>query len=440
MGYIQARKRVRGMTYTVYARDDEGNRVSLGTFDSKSEAEKCLHNAPDISQASTGGLTPLMTVEEFFLDHFVPSLSTTTRVRYRSVLKNHVLPEIGDKKLRDVSRTELSKLIDSLELQEGTIRLVKAVLSSGFNYLIDQNVLTSSPATRLKVRKQSKIKDDDVLEPKQMKAILAELSSLYGEVPRLFALFLIETGCRFGETAEIRPKDINWSTGVVHIRRSVAYTGREGNPDDSGAYWVKTPKSGRARITTLSQEVLQELSDHVDTHHIGDNDLLFPGRLFGQPESVPWVEIDLTEELIQSLGYTDPSADTDGYVYRHGTYSAYVHAKCRCQYCGQARRNYRRKQQKAQATGRVPNLTGHLSSSTWTSMWKQAASSCVNGWVPRTHDIRHAHASWLLDAGMDLHSVKQRLGHSSITTTEAYLHRIKSKKNAGADIVRSALG
>src|SRR5688572_7666664 len=40
------------------------------------------------------------------------------------------------------------------------------------------------------------------------------------------------------------------------------------------------------------------------------------------------------------------------------------------------------------------------------------------------HDLRHAHASWLLAGGADLQVVKERLGHGSITTTEKYLHSL----------------
>src|SRR3954452_14731403 len=35
----------------------------------------------------------------------------------------------------------------------------------------------------------------------------------------------------------------------------------------------------------------------------------------------------------------------------------------------------------------------------------------------RVHDLRHAHASWLLAGGSDLKSVMDRRGHAQITTT-----------------------
>ena len=40
------------------------------------------------------------------------------------------------------------------------------------------------------------------------------------------------------------------------------------------------------------------------------------------------------------------------------------------------------------------------------------------------HDLRHAHASWLLAGGADLKSVMERMGHSQIMTTQKYLHTL----------------
>ncbi|HEY7007629.1 MAG TPA: tyrosine-type recombinase/integrase, partial [Jatrophihabitantaceae bacterium] len=42
----------------------------------------------------------------------------------------------------------------------------------------------------------------------------------------------------------------------------------------------------------------------------------------------------------------------------------------------------------------------------------------------RFHDLRHAHASWLLAGGADIQTVKERLGHGSLRTTEKYLHTL----------------
>ncbi len=40
------------------------------------------------------------------------------------------------------------------------------------------------------------------------------------------------------------------------------------------------------------------------------------------------------------------------------------------------------------------------------------------------HDLRHAHASWVLAGGADLKTVMDRMGHAQITTTQKYLHTL----------------
>ena len=59
----------------------------------------------------------------------------------------------------------------------------------------------------------------------------------------------------------------------------------------------------------------------------------------------------------------------------------------------------------------------------------------------RVHDLRHAHASWLLAGGSDLKSVMDRMGHAQITTTQKYLHTLPdadAKNLTALDRIRSS--
>ena len=68
------------------------------------------------------------------------------------------------------------------------------------------------------------------------------------------------------------------------------------------------------------------------------------------------------------------------------------------------------------------NSDGHIPR--WwfrTHVWLPAVEAAGMPWSVTLHGLRHAHASWLLAGGADLEVIKERLGHSSIVTTQKYL-------------------
>lgn len=57
----------------------------------------------------------------------------------------------------------------------------------------------------------------------------------------------------------------------------------------------------------------------------------------------------------------------------------------------------------------------------------------------RLHDLRHACASYLLAAGVDLKTVQGTLRHARLTTTEMYLHALEEIPRAAADTMDTIL-
>ncbi len=68
-----------------------------------------------------------------------------------------------------------------------------------------------------------------------------------------------------------------------------------------------------------------------------------------------------------------------------------------------------------------------------TRIWLPAIKASGVDFPVRVHDIRHAHASWLLAGGSDLKSVMDRMGHAQITTTQKYLHSLPDADTKNLD-------
>jgi len=68
-----------------------------------------------------------------------------------------------------------------------------------------------------------------------------------------------------------------------------------------------------------------------------------------------------------------------------------------------------------------------------TQVWLPAVEAADMPWSVTVHGLRHAHASWLLAGGADLQVVKERLGHSSIVTTQKYLGTLDETDETAID-------
>lgn len=68
-----------------------------------------------------------------------------------------------------------------------------------------------------------------------------------------------------------------------------------------------------------------------------------------------------------------------------------------------------------------------------TRVWLPAVKASGVDFNVRMHDLRHAHASWLLAGGSDLRSVMDRMGHAQIQTTQKYLHTLPDADQKNLD-------
>jgi integrase len=75
-----------------------------------------------------------------------------------------------------------------------------------------------------------------------------------------------------------------------------------------------------------------------------------------------------------------------------------------------------------------------------TRVWLPAVQASGVDFGVRVHDLRHAHASWLLAGGADLKGVMERMGHAQIQTTQKYLHTLPETDQKNLDALSRIAG
>ena len=413
----------RGKRFTGYYRIGS-KRLSAGTYDTHAQA---MYEALGREQGGSESRLDTFTDLSSYLSQWLSNapLMPITRRGYESVLRKHVLPRIGDRRVNEVTKSMLKGLFAELRnsgVGTPTISRCKAILGSALGDLVEAEVLPSNPAHGIKVRVVSQ-DFRNVLEPAEFRAVVDRLPTVGAKV---LAQFLVASGCRFGEATELRVSDLNFKTNEVYVQRRVSEVGKSLGAG-SRFLVVEATKSNHKRAVVLSKDLMSELRDYVSINSLKKDSLLF-SRTLVEPQVI--VKPSRGAKPLQQFVI-------GGKLFQHGTLTAYNKGSCRCDQCKETMREYRQRQRGT--SRRTKKETSHLPRDVWRTIWNKAIAKSGIDWQPRTHDLRHANATQLLKNGVDIHEVKERLGHQSIKTTERYLHRLRHQRSTASELVNDFL-
>jgi integrase len=434
MGYSQKRVGHSGKPrYTAVYQDIRGERRSAGTFSSRKDADRAWQKAEArlgegrLNDPRRGRQTFRRYVTEEWLPHHV--IEASTREAYTYQINKHILPWFGPMRMNEIMPSHVREWVTDLQAKEVTpasIQKVRFILSAIFTAALN-DVTFLHPCKGVKTptvpRKPLKI-----ITPEQFDSIYEALPD---PVSGLLIETDIETGLRWGELTELRVKDLDPATRLLTVSRTVVQVDPKFHPSGGRFLVKKYPKDKEYRRLKLSQQLTAKLTAHANDSGLIADDLFFPIP----PQDSPAAPLRALPD-IAALGFTKPNAA--GRQYRHGTMSGYNAGRCRCQFCKDAAAIYRAGRRLAGKDSprrpRVVDTDGHISRD-WFRLrvWKPALGRAGLTFSVRAHDLRHAHASWLLAGGADLQTVKERLGHSSISTTEKYLHTLPEADDLALD-------
>lgn len=179
----------------------------------------------------------------------------STRDSYRDVLRLHILPVLGDMRLDAITRKHVKDLLYQKQqqgLSPGTVRIIKAYLSSILTQAVDDEIIAVNPAARA----GRYIKKENGKE--EIKPFTWEESTLFEKTmqehfPRYYPFFLcaLRTGMREGELIALKTGDIDFNNRFVEVRRNCV----RGQ--------ITTPKSGKTRRVDMSNGLAEALSRYL---------------------------------------------------------------------------------------------------------------------------------------------------------------------------------
>lgn len=179
---------------------------------------------------NSGRLTDIVSFETAWNRYLEEVKALTGPENYtntESIGRNYLLPELGDRKLSELTLHDFQSLIytarkkDGSELSKKTLSNIRGVIVN-FSKYCEAAQIMQLPLSLLKVPKNAPKVGKEILQPEQARRLMNDFDDeWYINLWR----WLLCTGMRPGEALGLKWTDIE--NGIVTIRRAQNYRGRE---------------------------------------------------------------------------------------------------------------------------------------------------------------------------------------------------------------------
>ncbi|MER5439041.1 site-specific integrase [Streptomyces sp. NPDC002790] len=295
----------------------------------------------------------------------------------------HIQPRLGQVSLRDITPSVLRGYIAALESECAPryARQILTSLSNIFETAIDDKRLLRNPMRAKSVRWPKAPEDQREAWPLETAIRVCDaLSPRY----RIAAVVALGCGLRQGEVFGLSPEDVDFSRGVLRVRRQVQLL--------HGRLYFTLPKGGKTRVVDMPQAVASALAAYF---------LEFPAVEVELPWGGPEAERERMKfPLILTTTY--------GNALRANIFNVDVWKPALA------------------AAGVIPRRKKD-------ERWK---ASRRDGF----HVLRHTYASIILEAGESVVTLARWLGHSSPTITlDFYAHFMPEAGGKGRGAIDALL-
>ena len=191
-----------------------------------------------------------------YLDTWLPTIKGTVRQRtwerYEQLVRVHIKPALGRKKLKDLTRTHVKAFYADRRdaVAPRTVQYIHVTLHKALKDAVDDGLVIRNVSDRLKPA-SAKRHEIDPLTVDQARTLLET-----SKADRLHALYVLAVhyGLRKGELLGLKwaDVDLDGDTGMIQVRRTMSDTREEGTVEES-------TKSGKGRRIEISQTAVNAL-------------------------------------------------------------------------------------------------------------------------------------------------------------------------------------
>lgn len=201
-------------------------------------------------------------------------LRTTTRARLESIMRLHVLPEFGSRRLRSLTNAEVHRWVAAMTddgMSAASVRKSLFALRQMLDAAVADRRLSVNPAASVPLPAEHAAEQRFLTQ-----AQVGDLADVMPDQYRALVLVAAYGGLRWGELAGLRRGRVDTLRGRITVAETAVDVGRDitfGPP--------KTAKS--RRVVPLARSVMRDLDEHMASHTGPDADALVFTSATGLP-------------------------------------------------------------------------------------------------------------------------------------------------------------
>ena len=206
-------------------------------------------------------------------------MEQSTYTRYAGIVRNHLKPMLGRRKVKELGRAEVRRLykLKAEELSPRSVDYLHVTLQKALSQAVRDDLIPRNVASGERAQSSRERKETKALSQKQVKALLRA-----AEGERNVALYVtaVHTGLRQGELLGLRWSDVDLRARRLSVARSL-------KASSAGRLAFGPPKNKASRRSVpLNKTVVSALEAHrrrqneerLRARAWHDHDLLFPNR------------------------------------------------------------------------------------------------------------------------------------------------------------------